>query len=186
MGVTIGYNGDTIAGMNASGSKTLKTAGKYCEGDITVAYQESTVTLPNYRRYGGTITEDTDGAYTTALILTSEDIAAHYTDTTFKVAVYFTPDPETAYTIIQATGYNVSGKEPYRQIANSTSKQYVYREGSTIGSFSGGAFDLAVCSSDSTQYVGRIICDAQGHLYMMTGSGSYGVRKGSYVVEITW
>lgn len=36
--VTLTYKGDTIAEMNASGSKTLKTAGKYCEGDIGVSY----------------------------------------------------------------------------------------------------------------------------------------------------
>ena len=36
--VEISYNGSTIATMNASGTKTLETGGKYCEGDITVAY----------------------------------------------------------------------------------------------------------------------------------------------------
>lgn len=37
-GVTIGYKGNTIATIQGSGSKTLKTAGKYCEGDISVDY----------------------------------------------------------------------------------------------------------------------------------------------------
>ena len=36
--VTLTYKGSTIAEINASGSKTLKTAGKYCEGDIGVSY----------------------------------------------------------------------------------------------------------------------------------------------------
>ena len=36
--VTLTYKGSTLAEMNASGSKTLKTAGKYCEGDIGVSY----------------------------------------------------------------------------------------------------------------------------------------------------
>lgn len=36
--VTLTYKGSTIAEMDASGSKTLKTAGKYCEGDIGVNY----------------------------------------------------------------------------------------------------------------------------------------------------
>ena len=38
MGVTVSYKGETIASMNAGGTKTLKTAGKYCEGDITLGY----------------------------------------------------------------------------------------------------------------------------------------------------
>lgn len=37
-GVTIGYKGSTIATIQGGGSKTLKTAGKYCEGDIFVDY----------------------------------------------------------------------------------------------------------------------------------------------------
>lgn len=36
--VTLTCKGSTIAQMDASGSKTLKTAGKYCEGDIGVSY----------------------------------------------------------------------------------------------------------------------------------------------------
>ena len=36
--VTLTYKGSTIAEMNDTGTKTLKTAGKYCEGDIGVSY----------------------------------------------------------------------------------------------------------------------------------------------------
>lgn len=36
--VTLTYKGSTIAEMNATGTKTLKTSGKYCEGDIGVNY----------------------------------------------------------------------------------------------------------------------------------------------------
>ncbi|WP_316607839.1 hypothetical protein [uncultured Ruminococcus sp.] len=45
MGVAIKYKGSTIASMNADGTKTLKTAGKYCEGDIGVEYSAPTPTL---------------------------------------------------------------------------------------------------------------------------------------------
>ena len=36
--VTLTYKGSIIAEMSNSGSKTLKTSGKYCEGDIGVSY----------------------------------------------------------------------------------------------------------------------------------------------------
>lgn len=36
--VTIKYKGQSIATMDATGSKTLQTQGKYCEGDIDVEY----------------------------------------------------------------------------------------------------------------------------------------------------
>lgn len=45
MGVAIKYKGSTIASMNADGTKTLKTAGKYCEGDIGVEYTAPTPSL---------------------------------------------------------------------------------------------------------------------------------------------
>ena len=36
--LTIRYKGNPIVELSESGTKTLKTAGKYCEGDITVEY----------------------------------------------------------------------------------------------------------------------------------------------------
>lgn len=36
--VTVKYKSATILEMNAQGTRTLKTSGKYCEGDISVAY----------------------------------------------------------------------------------------------------------------------------------------------------
>lgn len=38
--VTISYKGESIATMDASGTKKLNTSGKYCEGDITVQYTD--------------------------------------------------------------------------------------------------------------------------------------------------
>ena len=36
--LTVKYKGQSIVEMTESGTKTLKTAGKYCEGDISVEY----------------------------------------------------------------------------------------------------------------------------------------------------
>ena len=36
--LTIKYKGQPIAELSESGTKTLKTAGKYCEDDISVEY----------------------------------------------------------------------------------------------------------------------------------------------------
>lgn len=54
--VTISYKGSTIATMFSSGTKTLNTAGTYCEDDITIDYTKTGITVvetldPN----GGTI-----------------------------------------------------------------------------------------------------------------------------------
>lgn len=36
--ITVTYEGNTIATMSASGTKTFYTAGKYCDDDITLTY----------------------------------------------------------------------------------------------------------------------------------------------------
>ena len=48
--ITVTYKGSTIATMDATGSKTLTTAGKYCEDDISIAY-----TKPSGSYIGGTV-----------------------------------------------------------------------------------------------------------------------------------
>lgn len=61
--VSITYKGSTIATMDASGSKTLNTQGKYCEGDIGVEYVKPSGTTPTGTKQisitaNGTTTED--------------------------------------------------------------------------------------------------------------------------------
>ena len=47
--VNINYKGNKIAGMDASGAKTLLTSGKYCEGNITVEYTQPSAPTPSYQ-----------------------------------------------------------------------------------------------------------------------------------------
>lgn len=47
--VNINYKGSKIAGMDASGTKTLLTDGKYCEDDITVEYTRPSAPTPSYQ-----------------------------------------------------------------------------------------------------------------------------------------
>lgn len=68
--VTIKYKGQSIATMDASGSKTLGTQGKYCEGDIAVEYAKPagpTGTKSISITANGTTTEDV-AAYANAEI----------------------------------------------------------------------------------------------------------------------
>lgn len=68
--VTIKYKGQSIATMDASGTKTLGTQGKYCEGDIAVEYAKPagpTGTKQISITQNGTTTEDV-AAYANAEI----------------------------------------------------------------------------------------------------------------------
>lgn len=45
-GVNIEYKGESIATIPDTGSKTIKTQGKYCEGDILVEYEAPPTPTP--------------------------------------------------------------------------------------------------------------------------------------------
>lgn len=54
--VNINYKGSKIAGMDASGIKTLQTQGKYCEGNIEVEYTRPSGGQPNLQTKSKTYT----------------------------------------------------------------------------------------------------------------------------------
>lgn len=47
--ITITYKGSEIASLSDTGTKNLLTSGKYCEGDITVAYTKPSAPSPTYQ-----------------------------------------------------------------------------------------------------------------------------------------
>lgn len=66
--VNINYKGSTIATMDASGTKTLQTSGKYCEGNVEVVYTRPTLPTPTYQTKSIAPTENAqtvtpDGGY---------------------------------------------------------------------------------------------------------------------------
>lgn len=84
--VTITYKGSTLATMDASGSKTLKTEGKYCEDDIEVEYVKPSggggfVVTETPDVHGGTILDITGVEY----------VAVHGSATPSETAQTITP-----------------------------------------------------------------------------------------------
>lgn len=76
--VSIAYKGNTIAALDGTGSKTLKTAGTYCEGDIAVSY------APRSRTYELTLAKASGWVLLTAL---DEDVLAHINDPVLTVSL---------------------------------------------------------------------------------------------------
>ena len=76
--VSIKYKGNEIATMNASGTKTLLTSGKYCEGDISVEYAKpvSYVKLAE-KEFTLNVTSTSQANYGTIAITPASDV---YTD----------------------------------------------------------------------------------------------------------
>lgn len=59
--VTLSYKGQTILELSASGNKTIKTAGKYCEADIGLAYVKSGGGSGSEILYNGDFSVNTTG-----------------------------------------------------------------------------------------------------------------------------
>lgn len=95
--VTIKYKGQSIATMDASGTKTLGTQGKYCEGDIGVEYVKPA---------GPTGTKSIS---ITQNGTTTEDVAA-YANAEITVNVQGGGDAKAA-TIIQRTATTIENSE---------------------------------------------------------------------------
>lgn len=76
--VSIKYNGATIAELAEGQSKTLKTAGTYCENDIDISY------TPNFRMYDVSVTTGTSNIWHLLIELDAETLA-HINDPTFTV-----------------------------------------------------------------------------------------------------
>lgn len=74
--VNIAYKGNAIAEMSERGTKTLQTAGTYCEGDISVEY------APRSRTYEITLAKSSDWVLLTEL---DDDVLAHIDDEDFSV-----------------------------------------------------------------------------------------------------
>lgn len=89
--ITISYKGETIATMDASGTKTLETEGKYCEDDITVSYVR-----PSGGGGGSAILIEksisSNGVYNA-----SDDSADGYSKVTVNVAGQSWPNAEGSY-----------------------------------------------------------------------------------------
>lgn len=98
--VTISYKSNVIATMSASGTKTLKTSGKYCEDDITVEY-----TKPS----GGGDTGASNyvhGEFTTQSTAGVQTVTIPYTGSGYPIM---------AYVVIKGGAY-VSGTDWYKSV----------------------------------------------------------------------
>lgn len=178
MGVTIGYKGETIASMSSSGSKTLKTAGKYCEGDIEVAYTESST---NSKCFKMTVAEAYADSQWHYFNNADADIAAHINDPTFVVTVMNVTDYDTdnSRTIgVTATNHQT----------NSASTNASY--GMVLRTNSSGSTVYSACNKDVTVASpasgGSQICVTSDGRIGVYGSTSYKWEAGSYVALCGW
>lgn len=202
MSVTIGYKGNTIATMDASGSKTLKTQGKYCEADITVDYVNDGGITPSGSKIittNGThdvtnyatadvnvssgpsnikvfeVTVASDQSTKTILTSADTDIAAHLSEDGFFVGII----PLFAYSSAAAFrgGFNTN----HNLIENTASPVY----GSLFRVNASGSNNALYITKKANAFGGDIGVSASGEIFMYATS-TVPLRAGKYMAYAGW
>lgn len=186
----ISYKGETIATIVGSGTKTLNTRGKYCEGDITVQCTDAGGTTPS-----GSVTITENGTYDvtdkasavvalpytykrwvytnpslisdtqTITLLTDSWLAANYNSNSLEVMVTAVNPPQADDT---ATIY--FGTTLARNVTLGTGKsimQIITRVGGSAGSYSTSAAALQGISPTTR---GMLRLNSSGELMLRVDS----------------
>lgn len=211
-GVTIGYKGNTIATIQGSGSKTLKTAGKYCEGDISVDYVQEggggitptgtksitangTYDVTNFASAAVNVPVGATNAYTTTMTLAThqstnvalctlpDDVYAHRNDDSFTVAmVNMTPDLLTTYDDF----YILAGNNPNNpKVGNNTAYGVGMRKNSATAVGADRVFYPPKSTDNSTSLGGTGKFWLNGKVLTYKSSGYY-LGAGTYMIVVFW
>lgn len=177
--VEIKYKGASIAALDASGTKTLKTSGKYCESDITVSYTKPAVPAEtNYRRFEGTIQSTVTG-YGTRVLLAEDEIIGQVSELDsllVRLSTDFAGDD--AYTILSAIATGTIS------VLGDGYTQFIKRIGATAG-VSNNRTTTQKITTGTNLSVGQLLI-VGNQLRWVVDSTNYAVRPCNYVVEVIW
>ena len=173
--VDISYKGDTIAQMNTDGTKTLRTGGCYCEGDVVITYTPRTD--DRLRHWDVAVTGEIVSNRVT--ILQDDWLKAHRADANLCVAIIPKFTIEHSATVHQQGLYLATNSSLVKDSAGNTYKSmgcYMHTNGNPIVRMRKN--NLTV---DSGLDVGDLQITAAGELRAVS-YGTYVVPAGEYCV----
>lgn len=181
--VEIKYKDAVIATLNETGTKTLKTSGKYCEDDITVSYTKSAVPAEtNYRHYEYDNPAAVSGSGNYVTIIAGDEQLASIREEE-SLIVIFRAAGEAACTK-SGVGTNMSKLLP---IYNSDIHCQAVNRLKSDGSIAAASITQAV--NDDTNISagsGRIYITPEGDLRIYGNTNSYPILAGKVIVEVIW
>lgn len=171
--VTIKYNGSAIAELNGTGSKTLKTSGKYCEGNVEVAY------APRTKTYEITLAKASGWVLLTTL---DDDVIAHINDKNFTVTLAKISS-ETQEKFCAPGGF-VTNINLGNQSVYAVYGACLFITGDTAVNCS-QVYYPANNTDANTSLGGRLAFRLSGNQYYVC-SPSYYIHAGTYKLTFTW
>lgn len=181
--VDIRYKGASIAALDASGTKTLKTSGKYCESDITVSYTKPAVPAETNHRhyeYDNPVAVSGSGNYIT-VVSGDETLKQVRSLDTLLVICSMTG---TASCVKSCIGTNAPGTYPFYQTKPTC--QGVMRYTADGGLSPNGTVNAVDDDTNLTAGSGRIYITPEGDLRIYGNTNSYPILAGKIVVDVIW
>jgi hypothetical protein len=170
--VTINYNGSKIAEFSG-GSKTVETAGMYCEGDIEVNYS------PNSKTYEITLTKASGWILLTTL---DSEVVSHINDASLAVSLVNT----------SAYGYDkntlsmcIVSNTPWGKQGNYSTYGFSGVVASETSTTVSQSYYAPNKTDTSTSIGGGGMFRISGNQYYFRPGGYY-TRAGTYKLTFTW
>ena len=181
--VEIKYKGASIATLNETGTKTLKTAGKYCESDITVSYTKSAVPAETNHRsyeYDNPTAVYGRGNYIT-VVSGDETLKRVRSLDTLLVICSMTG---TANCVKSCIGTNAPGTYPF--YSTTPTCQGVMRYTADGGLSPNGTVNAVDDATNIIVGSGRIYITPEGDLRIYGNTGAYPILAGEIIVDVLW
>ena len=181
--VEIKYKDAVISTLNETGTKTLKTAGKYCEDDITVSYTKSAAPVEtNYRHYEYDNPAAVSGGGNYITVVSGDETLKRVRSLdTLRVICFMTG---TASCVKSCIGTNVPGIYTFYNTEPTCQSVLRYTAaGGLSPNFTVNAVD------DDTNLAagsGRIYITPEGDLRIYGNTTSYPILAGKVMVEVMW
>ena len=181
--VEIKYKGASIAALDASGTKTLKTAGKYCEDDIAVSYTKSAAPAEtNHRRYvyDNPTAVSGSGNYIT-VVSGDETLKRVRSLDTLLVVCRMTG---TVSCVKSCLGTNAPNTYPIQTYISKCQSVLRYNTNGVIND--NNTVNAVDDDTNITAGSGRIYITPEGDLRIYGNTNSYPIPAGEIIVDVLW
>lgn len=185
--VELKYKDAVIATLDETGTKTLKTSGKYCEDDIAVSYTKSAVPAEtNQRHYEYDNPTAVSGAGNYVTVVSGDETLKQVRSTETLVVIYRMVG--TAGCTKSGIGLGTRYLLPVHNYANTTFS--VYQSMDRLHADGGHSpIQLPYTLDDDTSLTtgsGRIYITPEGDLRIYGNTSSYPILAGKVVVDVMW